>query len=280
MAPPQSAMEWEGQTMLDPAGEKIGKIEEIFLVEETGRPEWALVKVGRLKSHTTLVPLTSAQPVEDGIKVGFAKDVVEDAPPIEAGEEPDEKEVVAVYDHYRIPLPEDGSSSSDASAEMTQQQPAHEPQQQQQSNGSLSNGHAREDLRDQPVSEIVKQVSDEAKTLVGQEVKLAKAEMGGKVKDVGIGAGMFGGAGFVAGLAALGLMLTAIFALDTAMQTWLAALIVTVVLAATAGMLALLGKKRIQNAGPPVPEQTIESVKETVQTVKEEAKWGLGQTSR
>jgi hypothetical protein len=115
---------------------------------------------------------------------------------------------------------------------------------------------------------------------VGQELKLAKAEMSGKVKDVGIGAGMFGGAGYVAHLASLALMLTIIFALAEAMPAWLAALIVTVLYGAVAGALALLGKKRIQQAGPPIPEQTVESVKQTIQTVKEEAKWGLGQTRK
>jgi hypothetical protein len=53
---------------------------------------------------------------------------------------------------------------------------------------------------------------------------------------------------------------------------------VTVVFVAIAGGLALAGKKRIQKAGPPIPEETIESVKQTIETVKEEAKWGLGQT--
>ena len=134
------------------------------------------------------------------------------------------------------------------------------------------------DMRDQPIGDIVKQVSDEAKTLVNQEIKLAKAEMTEKAKDVGIGAGMFGGAGYSLHLTVLGLMLTVIFALATAMDAWLAALIVTVVFAVIAGALALAGKKRLERAGPPVPEQTIESVKQTIDTVKEEAKWGLGQT--
>jgi hypothetical protein len=73
-------------------------------------------------------------------------------------------------------------------------------------------------------------------------------------------------------------MLCLIFALATVMPAWLAALVVTVVFVAIAGALALVGKKRIQKAGPPIPEATIESVKQTIETVKEEAKWGLGQT--
>jgi membrane protein implicated in regulation of membrane protease activity len=99
-----------------------------------------------------------------------------------------------------------------------------------------------------------------------------------KAKQVGVGAGMFGGAGYTLHLASLGLMLCLIFALATAMAAWLAALVVTVVFVAIAGVLALVGKKRIQKAGPPIPEEAIESVKQTIETVKEEAKWGLGQT--
>jgi hypothetical protein len=64
------------------------------------------------------------------------------------------------------------------------------------------------------------------------------------------------------------------------MPAWLAALIVTALYGAAAGALALLGKKRIQQAGPPIPEQTVEAVKQTIQTVKEEATWGLGQTRK
>jgi uncharacterized membrane protein YqjE len=134
------------------------------------------------------------------------------------------------------------------------------------------------DKRGEPVSDLLKQVSDEATTLVRQEIRLAAAEMTGKAKEAGIGAGMVGGAGYTLHLASLGLMLCLIFALATAMPAWLAALVVTVVFVAIAGALALVGKKRIQKAGPPIPEETIESVKQTIETVKEEAKWGLGQT--
>ena len=134
---------------------------------------------------------------------------------------------------------------------------------------------------DQQTSELgkaIQEVSEKASLLVREEIALAKAELTEKAKDVGVGAGMVGGAGYALHLAALGLMLTIIFALATAMQAWLAALIVTVVFAALAGALALKGKQRITQAGPPVPEQTIESVKQTIETVKEEATWGLGQT--
>jgi MFS family permease len=126
--------------------------------------------------------------------------------------------------------------------------------------------------RDRPVGELFKQLSDEATTLVRKEIELAKAEMAEKGKKAGIGAGMFGGAAML-GLLALG-ALTACFilALDTAMAGWPAALIVALVYAATAGVLALIGRKKTQEATPPVPEETVESVKEDVQWAKTQAR--------
>src|SRR5947209_19100493 len=92
------------------------------------------------------------------------------------------------------------------------------------------------------LAELVNQLSEQTSRLVHQEIELAKAELTVKGKRAGIGAGMFGGAG-VFGLYALGaLTATAILALATAVTGWLAALIVTVVLAAVAGVLALQGK--------------------------------------
>src|SRR4051795_152471 len=97
-----------------------------------------------------------------------------------------------------------------------------------------SNG--RTDLQDQPLGDLVKQLSEQTTHLVRSEVELAKAELAQKGKQAGIGAGMFGGAG-VFGLYALGaLTAAAILALDTAMKGWLAALIVAAVWAAVAGV--------------------------------------------
>ena len=281
---PRSAFDWEGQTVLDRAGEKIGKIEEIFVVEETGRPEWALVKIGRLNGHTTLVPLTTARPVGKGIKVEVDKDVVSNAPEVKPDAEPSEQEAERLYSHYRIAIPNKPATGKGSAGATAQQQPTAtyaSPTTPPASSSPPSAGSAGYgDLRDAPIGEVLNTVKEEGSTLVSQELRLAKAEMSGKAKDVGIGAGMFGGAGYVANLAAVALMLTMIFALAEVMAPWLAALIVTVVFAAIAGILALKAKKKIQQAGPPIPEQTVESVKQTIQTVKEEAKWGLGQTRK
>lgn len=128
------------------------------------------------------------------------------------------------------------------------------------------------DLRQQGTGELLKQLADETSTLVRQELELAKAEMAEKGKEAGKGAGMFGGAGVI-GLLALGAFTTFLIALlATAMDTWLAALIVTIVYGAIAGVLALQGKKNIKNAGPPVPEHAQDNVKEDVRWVKTRAK--------
>ena len=105
-------------------------------------------------------------------------------------------------------------------------------------------------------------------------MELAKAELSVKGKQAGIGAGLFGGAGVFALYALGALTATAIAALGLAMETWLAALIVAVIWAAVAGVMALLGKTRVQKSTPPIPEQSVESVKEDVQWTKTSAQKG------
>jgi len=128
------------------------------------------------------------------------------------------------------------------------------------------------ELRERPVGELLKELSSQTATLVRQELELAKAEMAQKGKQAGLGAGMFGGAGVVGVLAVGALTACLIAALATGMELWLAALIVAVAYAAIAGVLALAGRKKTQEAVPPAPEQAIESTKEDVQWAKTRAK--------
>jgi uncharacterized membrane protein YqjE len=125
-----------------------------------------------------------------------------------------------------------------------------------------------DDLRDRSVPELVKQLADQTSTLVRQELDLAKAEMNEKAREAGKGAGLFGGAAFVGLLAGVALTLFLILALDEAMPDWLAALIVTLVFGAIAAFLALKGRDRMRAATPPVPQQTVETVKEDVEWAK------------
>ena len=124
------------------------------------------------------------------------------------------------------------------------------------------------------LSELVQQLSEQTTTLARKEVELAKAEMAIKAKRIGVGAGAFGAAGIVALFAVGALTATLILALATAMSGWLAALIVTALYAAVAGILALTGKQRVEAGTPPVPERAIESSKQDVETAKERVKEG------
>jgi hypothetical protein len=129
----------------------------------------------------------------------------------------------------------------------------------------------QEDLRGQPVGELVKQLSEQTSTLVRQEIELAKSELSERGKAAGKGAGLLGGAGIVGLLAAGALTAFLILLLAEAMDAWLAALIVAVVYAGGAALLALNGRERVREGMPPAPEQTVESVKEDVQWAKTRA---------
>jgi uncharacterized membrane protein YqjE len=125
-----------------------------------------------------------------------------------------------------------------------------------------------EQLREQPIGDLLKQLATETTTLVRQELDLAKAEMREKGKKAGPGFGMIGAAGGVALLALGALTACLILALDGAMPNWLAALIVAVAYGAVAAVLYTRGKEKVDDAGSPAPRQTIETVKEDVQWAK------------
>jgi uncharacterized membrane protein YqjE len=125
-----------------------------------------------------------------------------------------------------------------------------------------------EELRERPVSDLVKQLASQTSTLVRQELDLAKAEMTEKATIAGKGAGLIGGAAVVGLLAAGALTACLILVLNEAMDAWLAALIVAVVMGAVAAVLGLAGRNKVRQATPAVPEQTVETVKEDVEWAK------------
>ena len=125
-----------------------------------------------------------------------------------------------------------------------------------------------EQLREQPIGELLKQLASETTTLVRQELDLAKAEMREKGKKAGPGFGMIGAAGGVALLALGALTACLILALDGAIPSWLAALIVAVVYGVVAAVLYVRGKEKVDDVGSPAPRQTIETVKEDLQWAK------------
>ena len=124
---------------------------------------------------------------------------------------------------------------------------------------------------DRSLADLATQLSNQTTELVRHEVELAKAELRVKGKRAGIGAGMFGGAGAL-GVYALGALTAAIIAgIAEALPVWASALIVAALYGAVAGILALRGKKKVQQATPPLPEETVQSVKEDVRYTKQRA---------
>jgi MFS family permease len=124
---------------------------------------------------------------------------------------------------------------------------------------------------DSSLADLARQLSNQTTELVHHEVELAKAELRDKGKRAGIGAGMFGGAGAL-GLYALGALTAAIIAgIAEALPVWASALIVAALYGAVAGILALRGKMKVQQATPPLPEETVQSVKEDVRYTKQRA---------
>ena len=120
----------------------------------------------------------------------------------------------------------------------------------------------------QPIGELVQQLSEQTATLVRKELQLAQLEMQEKGKRAGIGAGLFGGAGAIA-IYGLGTLIAAVvLLLATALEPWLSALIVAVGLFAVAGGAALVGKNQVQQAVPPAPEQAMASTQRDVEQVK------------
>ena len=132
-------------------------------------------------------------------------------------------------------------------------------------NGSGPHATREEELAHLPMAQLLRRLSDQGSLLVREEVALAKAELAEKGRRAGRGAGMFGGSAVCALYGVGALVTAAIVALSLAVATWLAALIVAAVLFAVAGIAALAGKRQVERATPPLPEQTVETVKEDVQ---------------
>ncbi len=121
---------------------------------------------------------------------------------------------------------------------------------------------------DPTLGALVNQLTTQVPELIRSELRLAQAEMAEKGKRAGLGIGMFSAAGLLAFLGLGTLVATAVLALSLAIDGWLAALIVAVVLFAGAGLFAVMGKSQVDEATPVAPERAVEGVKEDIATVK------------
>jgi uncharacterized protein (TIGR02271 family) len=114
----ETAQAWQGRTMVDPAGDKLGTIDAIYLDDETGQPEWATVTSGMFSAKTAFVPLAQAQDTGDSVQVPYDKQQVKNAPAMQADgslsqddgslSQDDEAEL---YRHYGLDYSEHRSDS-------------------------------------------------------------------------------------------------------------------------------------------------------------------------
>jgi uncharacterized protein (TIGR02271 family) len=111
----ESVAQLRGADVIDASGDKVGTVEEIYLDQETGQPEWALVKTGLFGSKSTFVPLSGASPQDDTLRVQYEKDQIKDAPKIDADQQLSQSEERELYQHYGMGYTE-GDTDQDASA--------------------------------------------------------------------------------------------------------------------------------------------------------------------
>jgi sporulation protein YlmC with PRC-barrel domain len=107
----ETAQNWQGRTMVDPAGDKLGTIDAIYLDDETGQPEWATVTSGLFTAKTAFVPLAQAQAIGDSVQVPYDKDQVKNAPSMEADGQLSQDDEAELYRHYGLDYTESRSDS-------------------------------------------------------------------------------------------------------------------------------------------------------------------------
>lgn len=132
--------------------------------------------------------------------------------------------------------------------------------------------HETNEYRDRPIGEVASELASDVSLLVRQELKLAREEMKEKGRIALPGIGMFGAAGVAAVCAAGALTAFVVLLLALFLDAWLAALLTGAALAAVAAVLAYSGKERVEEVGTPLPEETIEEVKEDAEWVTERAR--------
>jgi uncharacterized protein (TIGR02271 family) len=100
MATLEDVKTWRGRTAYDRDGDKIGKIEDVYLDRSSGEPEWLAIKTGLFGSNVSFVPIGDASSQGDDVRVGHEKNVVKDAPNVDADGELSPEEERRLYQHY------------------------------------------------------------------------------------------------------------------------------------------------------------------------------------
>jgi uncharacterized protein (TIGR02271 family) len=107
----ETVQTWQGRTMVDPAGDKLGTIDAIYLDDETGQPEWATVTRGLFSATAAFVPLAQAQDIGDSVQVPYDKQQVKNAPAMQADGSLSQDDEAELYRHYGLDYSEHRSDS-------------------------------------------------------------------------------------------------------------------------------------------------------------------------
>jgi uncharacterized protein (TIGR02271 family) len=119
MSTTQEILSWRGRQLFDRDGEKIGKIDEVYLDTTTNEPEWALVNTGLFGTKSTFVPLRDATASDDKVRVSHEKSHIKDAPSVEADGQLSQSEEAALYRHYDLEYPGADTDSGSGIADGT-----------------------------------------------------------------------------------------------------------------------------------------------------------------
>jgi stress response protein YsnF len=93
---------WQGRTLLDRDGSRIGTIDAIYLDDRTGQPEWALVNTGLFGTKASFVPLVQAFQSDNDVLVPYDKQLVRDAPRVDVDQRLSEAEEQQLWRHYGL----------------------------------------------------------------------------------------------------------------------------------------------------------------------------------
>jgi uncharacterized protein (TIGR02271 family) len=107
----REAYEWRGRNVVDQEGTKVGRLEEVYLDQHTGRPEWLLVHTGLFGTKSSFAPLAGARVDGADVRIGYSKQEVKDAPSVEADGELSQEEEARLYAHYGLDYSESRSDS-------------------------------------------------------------------------------------------------------------------------------------------------------------------------
>jgi hypothetical protein len=102
MIPVENIHDWRGQEVVDPSGDKLGKLEEIYFDGETDEPTFAAVKSGTISKSLTLVPLARASVGRDYVRVNRAKSEFKKAPSFDTDVELSLDDEAATFRHYGL----------------------------------------------------------------------------------------------------------------------------------------------------------------------------------